>query len=72
MLANLDSARLGAVAAVRALRADPTLAAVVVIGYLSHVAADRAREAREAGLTRVLARSAFVQELPALLAGATR
>lgn len=72
VLANLDSARLGAVAAVRALRADPTLAAVVVIGYLSHVAADRAREAREAGVTRVLARSAFVQELPALLAGATR
>ena len=41
-----------------------------VVGFLSHVHADRARQAREAGCTRVLARSAFVQELPALLSAA--
>jgi hypothetical protein len=41
-----------------------------LVGFLSHVQADRARLAREAGCTRVLARSAFVQELPALLSAA--
>jgi hypothetical protein len=41
-----------------------------LVGFLSHVHADRARQAREAGCTRVLARSAFVQELPALLSAA--
>src|SRR5262249_16480610 len=35
-----------------------------VVGFVSHVHAERARQAREAGITRVLARSAFVQELP--------
>ena len=41
-----------------------------LVGFLSHVHADRARQAREAGCTRVLARSAFVQELPTLLSTA--
>lgn len=48
----------------------PGLEGTPVVGFLSHVNADRAREAREAGLARVLARSAFVQELPALMAAA--
>ena len=69
VLANLDSPRLAAVEAVRTLRADARFAAVPVVGYLSHVHADRAQEARAAGFDRVLARSAFVQELPALVAG---
>jgi hypothetical protein len=42
----------------------------LLVGFVSHVHADRARQAREAGCTRVLARSAFVQELPALLSEA--
>jgi hypothetical protein len=41
-----------------------------LVGFVSHVHADRARQAREAGCTRVLARSAFVQELPGLLSSA--
>jgi hypothetical protein len=41
-----------------------------LVGFVSHVHADRARQAREAGITRVLARSAFVQELPAILSAA--
>jgi CheY-like chemotaxis protein len=43
-----------------------------LVGFVSHVHADRARQARDAGCTRVLARSAFVQELPAMLAAAAR
>ena len=40
-----------------------------VIGYCSHVQHDLQRHALEAGCTRVLARSAFVQQLPELLSG---
>ena len=42
--------------------------AVRVIGYLSHVEQELARQAREAGCTEILPRSAFVQRLPQLLA----
>lgn len=38
-----------------------------VVGFVSHVHADRIREARAAGLTEVMARSAFVAALPELL-----
>jgi DNA-binding NarL/FixJ family response regulator len=68
ILVDLD--RFGQADRLKSLRGLPGLAGAPVVGFLSHVNADRAREAREAGLTRVLARSAFVQELPALLAAA--
>ncbi len=38
-----------------------------IIGFLPHVRADLADAARTAGFDRVLARSAFVQQLPDLL-----
>jgi CheY-like chemotaxis protein len=68
VIADLDSPRLRAVEAVKALRADSALAPIPVVGFLSHVQVGLARDAREAGVTRVLARSAFVQELPGLIA----
>jgi CheY-like chemotaxis protein len=67
VLVDLDSARLAAADALAALRADPALAQLPVVGFFSHVHAERARAAREAGCTRVLARGAFVQALPELL-----
>jgi CheY-like chemotaxis protein len=66
---DLDSARLPTAEALSALKTEPALAAVPVVGFFSHVHADRAAAAKEAGVARVLARSAFVQELPALVAG---
>jgi CheY-like chemotaxis protein len=68
VLMDLDSPRLPATQALAALRADPSLAGVPVVGFFSHVHAERARAAQAAGCTRVLARSAFVQKLPELLA----
>lgn len=38
-----------------------------VVGYLPHVRADLATASRAAGVDRVLARSAFVEQLPTLL-----
>ena len=40
-----------------------------VIGFVSHVDADTIAAARAAGIDQVLARSAFVEKLPALLSG---
>ncbi|HXB56151.1 MAG TPA: hypothetical protein VN461_15335 [Vicinamibacteria bacterium] len=68
VLMDLDSPRLPATEALAALRSDPGLAGVPVVGFFSHVHGERARAAQAAGCTRVLARSAFVQKLPELLA----
>jgi CheY-like chemotaxis protein len=70
VLVDADSSRLPWAEAVSALRADPSLADVPVITFLSHVHAERADAARAVGASRVLARGAFVQELPRLLAAA--
>ena len=71
VIVDLDSARLPTGAALAALKADPALATLPVVGFFSHVHAERAEAARQAGVGRVLARSAFVQALPALLAEST-
>jgi len=67
ILVDLDSTRLPTAEGLAALQADPALAGVPLVGFFSHVHAERAQAARVAGVTRVLARSAFVQELPQLL-----
>jgi hypothetical protein len=69
VLLDLDSARLPWAEALAALAADPDAAAVPSVGFVSHLHADRVRTAQAAGCGRVMARSAFVQELPRLLAG---
>jgi len=68
VLVDADSERLPW--AVAALRAEPGTAALPVIAFVSHVRADRAEAARAAGASRVLARSAFVNQLPELVAQA--
>ena len=40
------------------------------MAFLSHVHAERADAARDAGCSRVLSRGTFVQELPRLLSAA--
>ena len=72
VLVDADSSRIPWSEAVSALRSDPSLASLPVVAFLSHVHAERAEAARAAGCTRVLARGAFVQELPRLIAAATR
>jgi CheY-like chemotaxis protein len=72
VLVDADSERLPWQAALSALRAEPALSALPVIAFVSHVRADLAEAARTAGASRVLARSAFVKELPELVALAAR
>jgi CheY-like chemotaxis protein len=52
---------------IRALRQDPGCKDVPVIGFLSHVDRDLAREAESAGVTQVLPRSQFAETLPDLM-----
>lgn len=56
-----------AIAVLQALKNNPATSPVPVVAFLSHVQADLAQEARAAGCDRVMARSAFSQQLPALL-----
>lgn len=70
VLVDADSSRLPWREAVAAVREDPSLDAVTVIAFLSHVHVERVEAARAAGASRVLGRGAFVQELPRLLAAA--
>lgn len=56
-----------AVEVARAIKSNPVTRGVQVVGFLSHVQTELAAAAREAGCDMVLARSAFVQQLPQLL-----
>ena len=67
VLVDADSGRLPWKEAVMALRAGPRGGRSPVIAFLSHVHALHADEARAAGCTRVLARGAFVRDLPRIL-----
>jgi CheY-like chemotaxis protein len=71
VIVDLDRPRPPAVEAVAALRAEPALATLPVVGFFSHVHAERGREAREAGCT-ALPRSVFVEQLDALLTAPPR
>ncbi|HUG38964.1 MAG TPA: hypothetical protein VMM12_00680 [Longimicrobiales bacterium] len=57
-----------ALAAIRGVRAAGATATIVAFG--SHVETEVLQSAREAGADRVMARSAFVRELPSLVARA--
>lgn len=49
------------------LKSDPVTAGIRVIGFVSHVQSDVIHAARQAGADDVLARSAFVAQLPDIL-----
>lgn len=69
VILDLNGARIKPLEIVAALKADPALAGVPTLGFVSHVDAGTIEAARQAGVGRILARSAFVEQLPALLEG---
>jgi CheY-like chemotaxis protein len=69
VMIDLDRAPLDPMGTIAAFKSDPALRAIRLVGYVSHVHAERISEARAAGCDTVLARSAFVNALPALLSG---
>ena len=69
LVVDLNSARFKPLELLRAVKSDAALRGVRTVGFLSHVQADLALAAREAGCDRVMARSAFVENLPRVLSG---
>ena len=65
---DLDSARTRPFEVLKHMAADPTLAAIPTLGFVSHVHTEIIREARNHGVGEVLARSAFATSLPAIVA----
>ena len=65
---DLNNARTNPLGIVSAMKQDAALAAIPTLGFASHVQTDVINAAREAGVGEVLARSAFTQQLPEILA----
>ena len=68
LLIDLNHRSGRAVELIEHLKSEGGTAAIPLVGFLSHVQTDLAASARAAGCDMVLARSAFVKQLPELLA----
>ncbi|MBI3949562.1 MAG: response regulator [Acidobacteria bacterium] len=64
---DLNDIRYQPLDTIRRMKADPELAEIKIIGYLSHVQVELHRQATQAGCDQVLAKSAFTGLLPELL-----
>lgn len=67
VLLDLNHRSGAAIEVIEAVKRDSLTEKVPVVGFLSHVQAELAQAARAAGCDKVLARSAFSQQLPLLL-----
>jgi DNA-binding NarL/FixJ family response regulator len=70
VIIDLNSRRLKPLEVVAALKHDPALAGIRIVGYVSHVDTATIDAARRAGTDQVLARSAFSERLPEILRSA--
>jgi CheY-like chemotaxis protein len=68
VLIDLDGQRPAPFAVLERFAADPALRSLPTVGFVSHVHAHLVQRARELGVGTVLARSAFVAQLPQILA----
>lgn len=64
---DLNNPRTDPLGIVAAMHADPALAAIPTVGYVSHVDTAAINAARAAGVTEVLPRSAFTMQLADIL-----
>lgn len=67
IILDLNSRAVDPLEAMAALRADADLASVPTLGFVSHVQTDLIERARAAGVTEVMARSAFAANLGDIL-----
>ena len=67
VILDLDSTRTDPLGTMAAMANDATLASIPTVGFVSHVQVDVINAARQAGVGEVLARSAFTQQLAAIL-----
>ena len=64
---DLNNTRIDPLDIVRWMKSSPSLAVVPTVGYVSHVQTELIEAARAAGVTDVLARSAFSQQVGEIL-----
>jgi DNA-binding NarL/FixJ family response regulator len=67
VILDLNATRLVPMAAIAAIKADPSLAGTRTLGFVSHVDTATIDAARAAGIDQVLARSAFAERLGEIL-----
>lgn len=67
VILDLNSRKMAPMEAIAAIKADPALAGVRTLGYVSHVDTDTVAAARQAGVDQVMARSAFAERLGEVL-----
>ena len=67
IILDLNCAAVDAVKLIGQLKGDEQTRPVDLLGYVSHVQGELKQRAQEAGCNRVLARSAFSQNLPQIL-----
>ncbi|MGH9203384.1 MAG: response regulator [Vicinamibacterales bacterium] len=66
---DLNSVRMQPLSVIAAMKADPALKSIPTLGYVSHVQTEAIAAARQAGIDRVLARSAFSERIGDILSG---
>jgi CheY-like chemotaxis protein len=67
VILDLNNARIDPLGLVASMKANPALAGIPTVGFVSHVQTDLIQAARAAGVGEVLARSAFTQQLGEIL-----
>lgn len=67
VLVNLSSDRLRPLELVRAIKAEPRLAGIPIVGFVGHTEQSRIAAAREAGCDRIVANSAVTGDLGSVL-----
>jgi CheY-like chemotaxis protein len=69
IIADLNAGCCDAVELARALKSDDSLTGVPLLGFFSHIQTELQQAAIAAGYDRVMPRSAFTKNLPAILSG---
>lgn len=67
MIIDLNCGSIDPLHLIRAMKADPDLKSINLIGYVSHVQGELKQQAQEAGCNMVMPRSAFSQNLQQIL-----
>ena len=70
VILDLDNPRTDPLGIVASMKADAALSSIPTLGFVSHVHTELIEAARRAGVGEVLARSAFSERLPEILARA--
>ena len=68
VLLDLDGVKPGPFEVLKRFAEDPELSALKTLGFVSHVHADLVRQARALHIGQVMARGAFAEALPEILA----